>query len=265
MDATPPEFGFGEPHDLKEDLSVLNSRYGVIVPLVYGGATVRKSEKIGLMRYVMYDALPYSAASLPVAEIRRKLALYPPDYIRSLGLKEIKLTLDLSESDFFSKIPELGGIAVTEKGLLYLDLSTDPTGNSFHHELSHFSDGEIGGLRGIRGRQRWISLNPKGSRAYKVVPEYFINRDIDQGVRPEGFGSFYGTFSPAEDRAEVLQLIMRSAGYGRLQYILQKDKILERKVTTVLEAIKRRSQGKVGDGYFDDLISGKVNEQYWDK
>ena len=252
---------------LREDLEILNSRYGITVEL--DQTPHKKSDKIGFARHVSYDTLPYANGGLPVRTIREQLGLYPPEYIHSLKAKMIKLVRNFEESTLAGKIPEVGGVALPKQGLMYLDIGRDYISmieliQNLHHELSHFSDDEISGFKGRKKRTEWVRLNPEGSKAYKVVPEYFSNREIDV-ERPEGFASLYGQFSPEEDRAEVAKLVMTMARVpGYLKRMTQNDEVLNAKVQAVLAGFRARSMGKVSGSYLEDLISGKVNESYWD-
>ena len=252
---------------LLEDLKVLDSRYGITVEL--DQISQRKSDKLGFARHVLYDTVPEANAALPVSRIREELALYPPEYIHSLKLRRIILVRNLTESSFGGKIPEVGGIPIPKQGLMYLDIGRDAIfmlelAQNLHHELSHFSDKEISGIRGRKKREEWVRLNPEGSKAYRVVEEYFSNRDLDV-ERSEGFASLYGTFSLEEDRAEVAKLIMTMApAPGYLRMLIQKDEVLASKVKTLLAGIREKSQRRVDEGYLEDLINKRVNENYWD-
>lgn len=239
---TPKENGV----PLQEDLEVLSSRYGITIDLEQ--TLSRKRDKLGFARYAVYDTIPYASASLPVKTIREELGLYPPGYVRSLKLNKVKPVSNFSESSYGGQIPELGGIAVPKQGLMYLDIGQGSMGleliQNLHHELSHFSDDEMSGIRGRKRRDEWVRLNPEGSKAYKVVGEYISNRDLDI-ERPQGFASLYGKFSPEEDRAEVAKLVMTMARAvtGYLRTLIQKDDVLSAKVQAVLAGIRQRSGG----------------------
>ncbi len=250
---------------IEATLEVLSSRYGLAIRLDQQSRQV--SDRIGFARSVSYDTTPYSEAVVPVSSIRRELGLYPPQYIRSLNLKRIKIVRNLSESSYGGQIKDIGAIPVIKQGFLYLNDDGDPLQliQSIHHELSHFTDGDISPIWGRRKRKEWVELNPKGAAAYKVVPDYISDRSVE-GERPQGFVSLYGTFSPEEDRAQVASVLMtmaRAPG-DYLKRLMERDKVLGAKVLATIAGIRQRSGTAIRGTYLEDLQSKKVDEDYWD-
>lgn len=246
-------------------LDFLKSRYDIEIGLHQ--KSKRQIAVLGIGRSISYDTLPSKNTPPFIDAIRRDLSLYPPSFIRSLGLKRIELVQNLSESSWGANIPEVGGIPVPKKGLLFLEIKNVLSGG-LHHEISHFLDREISGFRGRKKRQEWVQLNPQGSKAYKPTEEYFTNRELDH-ERPPGFASFYGTFSPKEDRAEILQLVMRFAAPDSVpNYLIEmmkKDEVVRKKIMYMLDEVRRKSAESVGENYFQDLINKRVNEDYWNE
>jgi len=215
--------------------------------------------------------------------LRKELALYPPEYLRSCGLKKIMLQIH--------DIKLRGGRTVSlgaNSFRIDLNVSAGFLRNPIHHEIAHVADSNRGYnsytcfydwekiknatmysvRRSVKGEAAdwvldWISLNKEGLRAYN--PSSCKPSKAYYNYRPAGFASEYGSCNFSEDRAEIAEFLFMQTDDICIEEICKEDPVLAKKVKAYKEDLRRRTNGRMGPQYWEDLHAGKVNEEYWDK
>lgn len=195
--------------------------------------------------------------------LRQEIVKYPPDFIRAY-IKKARLASWLSKPHPTNENRQIdiGGLA-NPSG--YICLGQDYRDESFtrqttHHEIEHSATLAEEWVDDKEEVDKWLSYNPRklgyiGDR-YWDIPE--SQRRI---FKTKGFASLYGRKDVLEDRATVAEILMANPeeAYKRGE----NDSELKSKVEHLKGDYARRTNGKMGERYFDDLASGRVREDYW--
>lgn len=146
-------------------------------------------------------SLDHVRKSLPV--ISESLALYPPDFLRAIGLKGVVLCRGLS-----FRGQRRGHVPVLGQGYLLAEVdpgtySLQRRYTSLHHELWHMADYAQFGRSYDKSDPEFTERNPAGF-AYDARGGHYHRQHIRNhpSQLPE-FLNTYSTASVAEDKAEV--------------------------------------------------------------
>ncbi len=212
-----------------------------------------------------------------IEHMREVLALYPKDYIRSLGIKAINSGKQPYDYNTGESIP-WNQIQV---GIAKPDLSTDKSQgrsmyldytvridflsrsqirhkifNTISHELSHIQDSMTTNDKQGAMLQEWRDKNVElGMQDY--IGEYWNDLDPIKDHRIPGYYNHYSASHPAEDRATISEALWSEG--KNLSEMCKNDKILAAKV----EAIKAEYlalDSRFDEEYWRLLAEGKYEE-----
>ena len=168
------------------------------------------------------DEAPLAAATVLLAD---ELTLYPPAFLRRIGLRRVALCGGLSENGL--PIPSLPNYRHT----LLIDVAGEPAflRRLVHHEVFHFADLADDGE--VLWDPQWDRLNPPdfeyghGGRDMRQPGVSALSDDLP------GFLTRYATSALEEDKAEVFAFLM--ARPGEVERRAARDTVLAGKVARV--------------------------------
>ena len=186
--------------------------------------------------YTRVDPAEYPDALLRLELLRREFAKYPKPFLRATGLQWVGIAKNLT----LGGAPHTATHDMREKALVF-DVRQAARNERYrryvvHHEFFHFIEEHV---RQLRGDPKWRALNPldfeyrRNNGAGEAGTSWLYNYP-----RP-GFVSTYSMSSEFEDRAEIHAALFDAAHYGLLMRIAGEDAIVRRKVTYVLEFLRR--------------------------
>lgn len=240
---------------IASDLRFLNVVYGINISALDQTEVDPEGVKIsGLYRGELWVALQV---------LRQEIIKYPPDFIERL-IKQARLVSWLTTqhpSDKNKRI-RVGGL-VTHGGYTYFGqyFSDEPfTRQIVHHEVEHRADMDENWINDYgEDVKRWQGYNP---RRYYIGNRYWdLSTPQRARFHTDGFARLYGRIDLLEDRATVAEMLMTDPeeAYKRGG----KDEVLRLKVNHLKADYARRTGGRMGEQYFEDLAAGRVNEDYW--
>jgi len=130
------------------------------------------------------------------------------------------------------------------------------TGVVFQHELFHFLDGRDSGFSNEE-RQAWVALHPTGAAAF-----------TKESTEPiDAFASPNGSVEPIEDMAELAAKLLDPDYHNSFLEYYTPDRPSSQIMLPKIEIIKsvyfKMSSGKMDEQYWQDLLAGRINEDYW--
>lgn len=224
---------------------------------------------------VEFTELPLEFAPRALEALRQELALYPISYLKYCQVSLVKFVemLKLLKNAYIDQPTPARGVAFSS-GEVYLVYSPEYplySRRTFHHEFLHRADQSAvkklrsKGARGKRIEERWranwISLNSQSTGVYlgktflQMSDEDRKNLDLDGFTRPEG------RIAVPEDRATVAEYFMftpHKAQEAALTY-----PVLDQKISRIKTDMNIWSGGLMDDKYFEKLMAGGVDENYW--
>lgn len=195
--------------------------------------------------------------------LRQEIVKYPPDYIKQY-IKKIRLAsaLSIPHPSNEQKRLSIGGKATTT-GLVYVEQNyrNEPyTRLTFHHEVAHTPDLAEEWENNSVEVGKWMGNNPRrkiylGNAYWNLTPRQRRRYSI------RGFARLYGRRNPLEDRATVSEALIMDpiAAYQKGK----NDRFYRGKLSQIRTDQARRTNGRMGDQYFEDLAAGRVGEGYW--
>lgn len=195
--------------------------------------------------------------------LRQEIVKYPAEYIREY-LQKIRLASSLSiphPTDAKRRL-NIGGRA-SETGLIYLDqdYKNEPyTRQTVHHEVAHAPDLAEKWQDNQAEVDKWTSNNPKG-KAYIGEAYWDLTKKQKRVLRSRAFANVYGRKSVLEDRATISEDLLTDpvSTYRKGEV----NRHYKGKLAQVRADYARRTNGRMGDQYFEDLAAGVVGEGYW--
>lgn len=256
----PKELSYFERVEIKkeEDLAFLRNNYGLEIEM--GRQSDEDSPWLGSLNRVD----PYYQPRV-VRNIVEEISKYPPEFIRNIGLKNIRVSNGLQLKD---DVTGSDGFAPAELPMIYVSMTDiDEMRSTLHHEIFHRGDFAFWGGSFIRETMglfydfSWISLNPKGFDHYSR--EKYDSIMALKTPEPEGFTRYYGTKDEMEDRATLAEEVMMNIGPAKAR--ADDEPAFFRKMRRMMKLYKKRSDGKMNLDYFNDLLHSRVGEGYWFK
>jgi len=212
------------------------------------------------------------------------VSVYPPEYIKNIGLEKIVLVNDLRIAKF-SNLPKdsqksVAGFTDAQNNF-YISFSAGTIGgwlNDFmvnegiHHELYHLANYKEDG--NVYIDRDWFNLNPDGENDYDIyrssdgklhrgeIPGEIVADKIKRRARHVGFSETYGMTDIAEDKATIAEALITHN--TEIMEKCSKDKILAEKVKRIKADYYKWTQGKFNNAFWNDLENGKIKADYWD-
>lgn len=224
---------------------------------------------------VEFTELPLELVPRALETLRQELALYPANYLNYCQVSLVKFVrmLKLLKNAYIDQPTPARGVAFSS-GEVYLVYSPEYplySRRTYHHEFLHRADQSAvkklrsKGARGKRIEERWranwISLNSQSTGVYLGKTFLQMSDEDRKNLDLDGFTRAEGRIAVAEDRATVAEYFMftpRKAQEAALTYPVLKHKI--RRIKTDMYI---RSNGLMDDKYFEMLMAGEVDENYW--
>lgn len=166
--------------------------------------------------------------SAAYSDFQRIMEKYPPDMIRSAGLRHVLLV-----SDFRSDTGEelFAGMALDFGNGYYGDIVIDLDDGlewSLDHELNHRLDQRDDSKADDK---KWASVNPRGMASYEYESGYEAIKNTDEDEEYAGFANEYGMLGgPDEDQATVAEQLLKPAQIKGLFARCIDDEVLRNKV-----------------------------------
>jgi hypothetical protein len=230
---------------------------------IYGVEVSALDEVAGDLDDMKIGGLYQAKTWMSLRVLKEEIVKYPPSFIREY-IQKIRLASSLSiphPSDK-SKRLSLGGRA-TGTGQIYLDQDyhNEPyTRKTFHHEVAHAPDLVEKWEKNQAEVERWTSNNPKGT-VYLGDAFHDLTTIQSRRLRSRAFAGIYGRKSLLEDRATIAEDLIidpvRSFKRG------EEHRSYKGKLAQIRQDYARRTNGRMGDQYFEDLAVGVVGEGYW--
>jgi hypothetical protein len=286
---------------VREQLKFLHDHYGV--PIYMGRLSERDKRFHGTDMIPLTDIekLTLPEAQQALETLTQAMTMYPPDYIKAVGLKGIRLVKSMQEMKQYSMEDILEGKVQDERGTSlgyslpdgYIYLTTNtleyPIDLIFHHELRHIDDFSSAKnpthekktvslhLRNLRDKlmrknnglqdTQWDKLTPSNKTAYLDVREFL--REIPGEAlhqETEGFAVNYGRLArpegrSLEDKATVAQCLFMEP--QRMAQRSETDRVLAAKMAEIKRRFRERSNGKMNEQYFTNLANGSITKDYW--
>lgn len=230
--------------------------------------------------YLELEMVAPIEALFAIRIIRQEMTKYPREYVDYCGIKKIKIVRNLKYKDEKGLNLTYGDLDWDNRTIYIsfglLDYVAGSLPLTMHHELFHGGDKQQQELSSMlfsppisgvfyhpnQFMEDWMKINPKGKGAYFRGNESKMTKFFAL-IRPGiGFINYFARASAFEDRAYVADLLMTKP-LKAINYSVW-DPVFLKKVEKIKEAYRHRSDGKMGEQYFDDLIAGKVKEGYWD-
>lgn len=256
---------------MEEDIKFLHDRYGLIIDT--GGYSDADKPHINSCRVI-----DESEAPIRIRAVMEEIAKYPPEYIEACRTETIRLLQEARSNSYcLGKNVLIGGKAIAGGGLVYISANAPLSymRRTVHHELFHQSDASyianvpnIPVLGGIIRRSKkavycylWEMLNPDTDFRYAGDQYQHLPANKLAEMSRLGFARQYGLADDREDRATIAELVMTDL--GALRDRADHDSVLNKKTGIILRLMRERSRGRMNNGYFNDLMNGRVTEDYW--
>lgn len=235
---------------LKDSLHFLRDSYGIRVRLGKGS-----NGDLGNVTFKRWD-IP-SIALEDVTILRRELGKYPPEFIQSCGITQLRFVrgLSLEDHEYWDGSKMVGGLA-SPSGPVYIARYGAET---IHHEVFHRADQQSGELDSKKER-RWKKLN-RLSNPYLYKTYWDMPWQDCRKLPYTGFAEPYGRVDVWEDRATIAALLMTNL--EKAEKRIEEDEVLANKAKRIVIDLYRWSGGRMNEQYLADLRAGKVGEDYW--
>jgi hypothetical protein len=183
--------------------------------------------------------------------LETELAVYTAETIKKIGVRKVVLCGTLQ-----MKGEEIGGVALSDRGTLFLTVVRSPSDSSYargaiHHEIFHMIDFHDGYAD---SDYRWERLNAKGFRYGKGGIHHLDN---GYGLLPDdsvmGFLNKYSRSGAEEDKAEIYEFMLNCPGI--LEERMSRDAILSAKYREL------RSRLKKSLPEMDEVFSARMRER----
>jgi hypothetical protein len=180
-----------------------------------------------------------------------ELAVYQAGTLKKVGVRHVVLCGKLQ-----LKGKEIGGVALSDRGTLFLTVVRSPSDSSYargaiHHEIFHMIDFHDGYAD---SDYRWERLNAKGFRYGKGGIHHLDN---GYGLLPDdsvmGFLNKYSRSGAEEDKAEIYEFMLNCPGI--LEERMIRDAILSAKYREL------RSRLKKSLPEMDEVFSARMRER----
>lgn len=255
--------------DLIDDLRFLRSTYGLTIEM-------EKRTRKDLNAIAEVTRLTLEEAYEAVEIIRQEIIKYPPSYIHDLEIERFRLTKTIikrkTRPNGEEYTMEIGGMASRDEKYVYVTYqSGEHLRLTVHHELCHRADHKdehvalknklVNFFAGSSEsfRKEWTALN---KHKYSWERYYELAQGKHNSI-VEGFARYYGSQNDYEDRATLAELLLCDT--NNLVIRAKQDPVLEKKTILLIKKFAQRTNNQMNTRFFQDLIHGKVDEQYWTK
>lgn len=248
--------------ELEMDLRFIQDEYGL---QIFSGVPLLDASNISGRRPSLEELAQC------VKRTREWLRFYPKDFFREKGIAGFSFLYDLGQ---FGLEEKYSGVLSYSTRFIYYNAENFNTNHfeaisTFHHEIYHAAD--VGGnfFSNLKGKINsvWSIRKAQWHGVFNCNCDPY-NKKYD-GTGP--FTEVYGQVNIEEDKATFADKLLSPDHHAALLYRIsnisdpEEKSILENKIRLIKRDYFNWSNGKMDDQYWQDLLNGNVDEEYFER